>query len=225
MDAKITGKIISDKRKAMGLNQIQLGERLNVSNRTISKWENGDGYPDITLLPDIAKCLDVTIDELLTGEKPAPEIIIEKEDSDKPLNNFMVCYIISLFFSIFSGLLGAITEIYCIWAFPILFYTHWEIMFAAVSLFSLVAGVLVFAVGIIRLHLTYSKREILGISGKKAILLFGISCVFPLSFLARIIDYSRFGVFMPYVISVMVIAIAAVIIMAYKRINNYEKKD
>lgn len=41
MDAKTTGTIIAQKRKAMGLNQTQLAELLNVSNRTVSKWENG----------------------------------------------------------------------------------------------------------------------------------------------------------------------------------------
>ena len=78
MDPKLTGNIIAEKRKALGLNQIQLAERLNVSNRTISKWENGDGYPDITMLCDIADCLDITIDELLTGKTPARKKILKK---------------------------------------------------------------------------------------------------------------------------------------------------
>ena len=79
MDAKLTGKLISEKRKEKGLNQIQLGELLNVSNRTVSKWEKGDGYPDITLLPEIADCLGVTIDELLTGNAPAAPCVQENE--------------------------------------------------------------------------------------------------------------------------------------------------
>lgn len=41
MDAKLTGGIIAQKRKEKGLNQIQLAKQLNVSNRTVSKWENG----------------------------------------------------------------------------------------------------------------------------------------------------------------------------------------
>ena len=64
MDAKLTGKIISSARKEKGLTQIQLAEMLNVSNRAVSKWENGDGFPDITLLPEISKSLELTIDEL-----------------------------------------------------------------------------------------------------------------------------------------------------------------
>lgn len=45
MDAKTTGAIIAQRRKVMGLNQTQLAELLNVSNRTVSKWENGRRFP------------------------------------------------------------------------------------------------------------------------------------------------------------------------------------
>lgn len=87
MDAKLTGKLISEKRKEKGLNQIQLGELLNVSNRTVSKWEKGDGYPDITLLPEIADCLGVTIDELLTGNTPAAPCVQENESINNNTDN------------------------------------------------------------------------------------------------------------------------------------------
>ena len=102
MDAKLTGKLISEKRKEKGLNQIQLGELLNVSNRTVSKWEKGDGYPDITLLPEIADCLGVTIDELLTGNAPAAPCVQENESINtntdnrkKVLHEFKLLFIFS----------------------------------------------------------------------------------------------------------------------------------
>ena len=66
MDAKEIGRTISTHRKALGLTQMQLAAQLQVSNRTVSKWENGDGFPDISLLPGLAAALDITIDELLT---------------------------------------------------------------------------------------------------------------------------------------------------------------
>lgn len=69
MDAKETGRFICLLRKEKGLTQSALAEMLNVSNRTVSKWETGEGYPDITLLPDIAKVLGVTTDEILSGKK------------------------------------------------------------------------------------------------------------------------------------------------------------
>ena len=71
MDAKEIGRTISTHRKALRLTQMQLAAQLQVSNRTVSKWENGDGFPDISLLPGLAAALDITIDELLTGEVPA----------------------------------------------------------------------------------------------------------------------------------------------------------
>ncbi len=68
MDPIQTGRLISDLRKQKGMNQIEFAQQLNISNRTVSKWENGDGFPDITLLPDIAELLGITTDELLSGE-------------------------------------------------------------------------------------------------------------------------------------------------------------
>jgi len=69
MDAKNIGRFICALRKEKNMTQAVLAEKLNISNRTISKWENGDGFPDITILPEIAKTLGISIDELLAGEK------------------------------------------------------------------------------------------------------------------------------------------------------------
>ena len=59
------GKIITDRRKALGLTQQALAEKLKISFQAISKWENGISYPDITILPVLAAVLDVSIDSLL----------------------------------------------------------------------------------------------------------------------------------------------------------------
>ena len=60
---------------------------------TLSKWETGDGYPDITLLPDIAKALDITVDELLSGEvvpeNKADIKVTEIENKDNLINLFI----------------------------------------------------------------------------------------------------------------------------------------
>ncbi|MDE5984811.1 MAG: helix-turn-helix domain-containing protein [Eubacterium sp.] len=222
MDAKTTGRIINAKRKEKGLTQIQLAELLNVSNRAVSKWENGDGFPDITLLPIISKELDITIDELLTGIKPEPVIkVVESSVSkkDKLINDFKIGFVASLFMAIFAALLGSITELYCIWAFPILFYTHWEIMFAAVSLFSIVVGNLVFFVSITRLHLQFSKIEIINLSARKGLILIATSVIFPLIMFARIIDVSRWGYFTPYIMIAITAVLVFIIIKGYKKIK------
>ena len=74
MDAVKMGEFISILRKEKGLTQTELAEKLNISNRTVSKWENGDGYPDITILPELADIFEVSVDELLSGERKTVEI-------------------------------------------------------------------------------------------------------------------------------------------------------
>lgn len=59
------GKIISEKRKNLGITQQTLAEKLHVSFQAISKWENGISHPDIELLPILAKTLNISIDSLL----------------------------------------------------------------------------------------------------------------------------------------------------------------
>lgn len=218
MDAKEIGRFICSLRKDKGLTQSALAELLNISNRTVSKWETGEGLPDISLLPDIAKVLGVTTDELLAGkkapaEKSADIKVEEVANKDNLLNLFKIAFIISLFFAIFGMLLGTITELYCIWAFNILFYTHWEIMFVAISLVAIVAAGLVFSVGVTRLSVAFSKTEIIALSKKKGLWLSVISVIFPLSFIARITELSAFG----YVtLPIMFVIIAALVFAGVK---------
>ncbi len=63
------GKNIAELRKNKGMTQEQLAEMLGVSSQSISKWENGVTMPDIMLLPVIAGCFDITIDELYSGQQ------------------------------------------------------------------------------------------------------------------------------------------------------------
>jgi transcriptional regulator with XRE-family HTH domain len=223
MNTQKTGAFISALRKEKGFTQAVLAEKLNVSNRTVSKWENGDGYPEITLLPEIAQALGVSVDELLAGEraeKPRSEIKVEEVANKDNLNNmFKITYIIALFGVIFAAILGGVTEAYNIWAFDILFYNHWEIMFVALSLVATVLSGLVFTIGVTRLSVAYTKQEIKDIAAKYALRLCAIGAIFPLLFLARIIDCSRYGY---YMLPIMVLPVAAVIgtlLYAKKRIN------
>jgi len=64
-DSMNIGKIISDRRKALGLTQQMLAEKLNISFQAVSKWENGTSYPDVTILPVLAAALNISIDSLL----------------------------------------------------------------------------------------------------------------------------------------------------------------
>ena len=76
------GKRISDLRKQKGLKQDELAEKLGISPQAVSKWENDLTCPDISLLPELAKILGVSIDELLTGkreEEPKTKILPPEE--------------------------------------------------------------------------------------------------------------------------------------------------
>lgn len=69
IDSRKMGRFIMDKRKALGLTQTQLSEKLNVSFQAISKWENGVTFPNIEIIKDLAAVLEVTVDEILTGSE------------------------------------------------------------------------------------------------------------------------------------------------------------
>lgn len=69
MDQIKIGKFIATLRKEKDLTQEQLGEKLGVTNKTISRWENGNYMPDIEMLSLLAKEFDVSINELISGER------------------------------------------------------------------------------------------------------------------------------------------------------------
>lgn len=69
MDAEKLGRFIAETRKARGMTQAQLGARLFVSDKTVSKWERGAGFPDVRTLEPLAEALDVSLVELMRGER------------------------------------------------------------------------------------------------------------------------------------------------------------
>ena len=73
MDTGKIGALIADARKEKGLTQAQLGQRLRVSDRAVSKWERGLSYPDVTLLEPLAAVLGMGGEELMTCRRPEQE--------------------------------------------------------------------------------------------------------------------------------------------------------
>ena len=71
MDNEKTGKLIADARRAKGLTQSGLAKQLNVSDRAVSKWERGRGFPDVSLIDPLGEALGLTPAEILRGEKSA----------------------------------------------------------------------------------------------------------------------------------------------------------
>ncbi|SHH53211.1 DNA-binding transcriptional regulator, XRE-family HTH domain [Anaerosphaera aminiphila DSM 21120] len=80
MENKTLGKVILSLRKEKNMTQQELAEKLNITDKAISKWERDLSYPDIDSLPKIAEIFDISIDELLKVKitKPEEENIFEK---------------------------------------------------------------------------------------------------------------------------------------------------
>ena len=67
MNQYVTGTVIKELREKMNFTQAELANKLNISDKTISKWETGKGYPDITLLEPLANVFGISITELISG--------------------------------------------------------------------------------------------------------------------------------------------------------------
>ena len=76
------GKFIADERKAKGYTQKQLSELLGISDKTISKWERGNGFPEASLLLPLCNELEITVNELLTGERISKQSYKEKAEEN-----------------------------------------------------------------------------------------------------------------------------------------------
>lgn len=80
IDNEKFGRFVAALRRAKGLTQLELGERLFVSDKTVSKWERGQSMPNVDLLLPLAEALGVSMTELLRGERIAPA---QKLDNDE----------------------------------------------------------------------------------------------------------------------------------------------
>ena len=69
MDQIKTGKFIAEERKAKKYTQRELADKLSISDKTISKWERGNGFPEVSLLLPLCNELEITVNELLSGER------------------------------------------------------------------------------------------------------------------------------------------------------------
>ncbi|MBE6617296.1 MAG: helix-turn-helix transcriptional regulator [Ruminococcaceae bacterium] len=90
------GKRIAALRREKELKQEELAEKIGVSSQAVSKWENDQTCPDITLLPLLAKILGVSIDELLTGKKDeAPVVKLVPENERKNIGDMMLRIVVT----------------------------------------------------------------------------------------------------------------------------------
>ena len=97
MDQTRIGRFIADRRKKASLTQMQLAEKLNITDRAISKWENGKSLPDSSIMLELCDVLGISVNDLLSGEvvtmenynkeieKNLLDMIRQKEQADKRL--------------------------------------------------------------------------------------------------------------------------------------------
>jgi transcriptional regulator with XRE-family HTH domain len=80
MDLKKTGNLISEQRKTLGMTQKELADRLQVTDKAVSRWETGKGFPESSLLQPLAQALELSIAEIVNGERTIPEKCAEQND-------------------------------------------------------------------------------------------------------------------------------------------------
>lgn len=82
MNQEMIGKFISSCRKDKGLTQMQLAEKLNITNRAVSKWETGKSVPDASIMLELCEILGISVNELLCGERISMENYPKKADEN-----------------------------------------------------------------------------------------------------------------------------------------------
>ena len=84
MDQIKIGKFIAERRKELNLTQMQLAEKLGITDRAVSKWENGKAMPDSSIMLELCEILQISVNDLLHGE------VITMENYNKELENTLV---------------------------------------------------------------------------------------------------------------------------------------
>lgn len=102
MDKYKFGELIYTQRKKLGLTQDELGRRLKVTNKAVSKWETGETLPDVLLLKPLADELQISVDELLTQQKPEVEKVYIKPKAFPYVILGVVIFILLLSLSILT---------------------------------------------------------------------------------------------------------------------------
>ena len=129
MDYKKIGELISTERKSKNLTQSKLAKKLFISEKTISKWENGNGVPDTESLTKLCQIFEISVNELLNGERISSESYTakaedkllelkkEKENADKRLLNLEI---VLGSITIFTFLVILCTSMFAIYEFDLL---------------------------------------------------------------------------------------------------------
>lgn len=185
MNQADTGRFIADRRKEKGLTQAQLAERLNITDRAVSKWETGKSMPDSSIMLELCQILDISVNELLSGEKIEVENVSQKADEAllelkrKDENNMSKNTVISVIFTItmFTGII-----VCCICDVAITGTLTWSLITLSTIMFAWIISFPVILLG---------KRGILG--GIVSLSVFIIPFLYILSILVKNTAVFRIG--------------------------------
>ena len=154
------GQFISVLRKANGMTQQQLADRLNVSNKAVSRWERDETAPDITLIPAIAEIFGVTCDELLKGERLDSENISQRTEKqvEKQLFSLITRTMMNFKTLVWIAFALSLAGLVCMFAITIGFFKS-EIGFAVMLLFQIPAFVIA-VTAVSRVKTTKRRNEL-----------------------------------------------------------------
>lgn len=154
MNQEEIGKFISELRKEKNMTQEQLAEKMGVTGKSISRWENGKTMPDISILSILANELNCSVSELLNGRKMTKEELIDLRETinnvieyesnqqiknDKRLNNYNIISFITLTMIVINNMYGYLDYIFssniadfiqgflygiCLWSIVVSIYNH-----------------------------------------------------------------------------------------------------
>lgn len=145
MDQSKTGKFIAEERKRKNYTQRHLADILGISDKTISKWECGNGFPEVSLLLPLCDELEITVNELLTGERL--QEMDYKKKAEENMVNFMKEKEENRIKMWLSALLGMVSLVaYVTLILVVTMYT--EVISAPVKIVLITIACTIFAIGI-----------------------------------------------------------------------------
>lgn len=200
MARKSIGQFISALRKANGLTQQEVADRLNVSNKAVSRWERDESAPDISLIPALAELLGVTCDELLKGERITFVSHTEKSEPkiEKQLkaliNRAISSFKTMIWIAIATSLLGVI------WMFGISYGFYRPVIGFAVMLLFITAAFVITVIAVNKMKEAKADNELFEFADVSLVKKFN-TALGRLSFTSFFIIFAIITVSLPLILS------------------------
>lgn len=119
MDQAKIGSFLKELRKGKNLTQEQLAEKFNVASRTVSRWENGNNMPDLSILVELADFYDIDIRELIDGERKSENMTEEMKDTLVKVADYSESEKENIIRKLYGSLIGSMLLFLALWIIPI----------------------------------------------------------------------------------------------------------